>query len=257
VYGLAIDPGDARVVFAASSNQGLLRTSNGGQSWQRVQGGLPADSALSVAVSPAGSGLVLVGLQNRALYRSTDGGVSWRRSAQGMNPEARITSVVFDPSSSGEVVYAADLFSGVYRSTDGGRSWSVINSGLVTRSVNALAVSADGLHLYAASEGGGVFRLDLNGQPPQAAPIPSALSGTPTPAVHPTRSSPTPGPSPTRAAPTAILMRTASPAAPPASPAVPTSAPSGKLGFCGGAAAVPVALVGWVWSRSSRRRPAR
>jgi photosystem II stability/assembly factor-like uncharacterized protein len=246
VYGLAIDPGDARVVFAASSNQGLLRTSNGGQSWQRVQGGLPADSALSVAVSPAGSGLVLVGLQNRALYRSTDGGVSWRRSAQGMNPEARITSVVFDPSSSGEVVYAADLFSGVYRSTDGGRSWSVINSGLVTRSVNALAVSADGLHLYAASEGGGVFRLDLNGQPPQAAPIPSALSGTPTP-----------GPSPTRAAPTAILMRTASPATPPASPAVPTSAPSGKLGFCGGAAAVPVALVGWVWSRSSRRRPAR
>ncbi len=242
VYGLAVDPGDAQVVFAASTNQGLLRTSDGGQSWQQVQGGLPVDSTLSVAVSPAGSGLVLVGLQNRGVYRSTDGGVTWRQSAQGMNPEARITSVILDPTSSGEVVYAADLFSGVYRSTDAGRSWLVMNSGLVTRSVNALAVSADGLHLYAASEGGGVFRLDLNGQPPDPAPLLGALS-TPAPSTLP----PSPAPATLPAASAAATL-------PPTVPASAATEATGKPGVCGSAAAIPLALVGWAWWRASKRQ---
>jgi len=37
------------------------------------------------------------------------------------------------------------------------------------RAVNRLAVSNDGLHLYEATEGGGVYRLDFNGKPPQPA----------------------------------------------------------------------------------------
>jgi photosystem II stability/assembly factor-like uncharacterized protein len=245
VYGLAVDPGDAQVVFAASTNKGLLRTSNGGQSWQLVQGGLPADSTLSVAVSPAGSGLVLVGLQNRALYRSTDGGVTWRQSAHGMNPEARITSVVFDPTSSGEVVYAADLFSGVYRSQDDGRTWQAINGGMGVRSINALALSSDGQHLYAASDGSGVYRLDLNGQPPAPAPLPGALS---TPAPRSLPASP---------APTALPAASAAATPPASAPAAAATEATGKPGFCGSAAAVPLALIGWVWWRASTRGKGR
>jgi hypothetical protein len=41
------------------------------------------------------------------------------------------------------------------------------------RSVNALAISSDGLHLYAATEGGGVYRLDLNNQAPPPAFTPT------------------------------------------------------------------------------------
>ena len=68
------------------------------------------------------------------------------------------------------ILYAADTFSGVYRSEDGGTTWAAINTGLRTRSVNALSISSDGQHLYAATEGEGVFRLDLNNQPPESAP---------------------------------------------------------------------------------------
>ena len=41
-----------------------------------------------------------------------------------------------------------------------------INHGLANRAINRLSISSDGLHLYAASEGMGVFRLDLNNEPP-------------------------------------------------------------------------------------------
>lgn len=66
--------------------------------------------------------------------------------------------------------------------------------------VKALAISADGRHLYAASEGGGVFRLDLNGEPPAPALSPASSTQGDTVSVatavsHPTVSS-TAGPAP-------------------------------------------------------------
>jgi hypothetical protein len=59
------------------------------------------------------------------------------------------------------VLYAADRLSGVYRSTDGGVSWQPINEGLRMRAVNQLALTPDGTSLYAATEGEGVYRLDM------------------------------------------------------------------------------------------------
>jgi photosystem II stability/assembly factor-like uncharacterized protein len=72
---------------------------------------------------------------------------------------------VFNPADP-QVLYACDIHSGVYCSTDSGRTWRQVNAGLRTRAVNSLALSGDGLHLYAATEGEGLYRLDINGQPP-------------------------------------------------------------------------------------------
>jgi photosystem II stability/assembly factor-like uncharacterized protein len=175
VYGLAVDLQNSQVVHAATSNHGLLKTADGGQSWQTVQGGLPQSGAFTIAISPTDANVILAGFERKALYLSIDGGQTWNPSARGMNPEAQITSVLFDPASRGEVLYAADLFGGVYRSSDRGETWSAINNGLLMRSVNALAISSDGLHLYAGTEGGGTYRLDLNNAAPASAPVPTSV----------------------------------------------------------------------------------
>ena len=250
---LAVDPEDHDLVYAAAFYAGLFRSSDGGQSWDQVRGGLPASSSITtIGINPHDRRVVYAGVNQRGLYRSEDDGATWRQVAAGLPAEGVITDVEFDLQNP-QVLYASETFSGVFRSQDGGKTWQAINGGLPVRTINALALSSDGQHLYAASEGSGVYRLDLNGRPPEAAPIPSALSGAPTPAVSATRSSPTPGPSPTRAAPTAITRRTVTTPGL-ASPAAPTSAPSGRPAFCGGAAAVPLALVGWACWRGSRRR---
>ncbi len=161
VSALAVDQGNPRVLVAGTLNRGVLKSTDSGGHWAAVNRGLPSQPrVLSIALKPGQAGVLLAGIDRGGVYRSLDGGNSWKASAAGMNPEASVTDLVFDPTNP-EVLYAADLSSGVYRSEDGGRSWRPINNGLRTRAVNALTISADGSRLYAATEGEGVFRLDI------------------------------------------------------------------------------------------------
>jgi len=199
VTSLAVDPADSKVVFAATINHGLVKSVNGGQSWTQVGGGLSDSRAiLSVAIRPDDPGILFAGLDRGAVFKSVDGGLTWKRSSNGLNPEASVADIVFNPANPAEM-YLADLQSGVYRSTNDGGRWQGITNGLENRAINALAVSSDGLHLYAASEGMGIFRLDLNGQPPQAAP-------RPTPTLNPA-TNPSPTSAPTGVRPTATPVQ--------------------------------------------------
>ena len=187
VTGIAVDAIDPNRLFVATSNHGILRSVDGGATWTEANQGMRSTAALSVAFSPGDPEIVFAGLWRGGLYRSEDGGLSWRASSAGMSPEASVSDVVFDPANA-EVLYASDLHSGVFRSEGGGEVWRAISSGLRMRAVNALALSGDGSHLYAAAEGGGVMRLDLKGKPPAAAPTAVTL-----PTVRPNS---TAGPSP-------------------------------------------------------------
>ena len=109
--------------------------------------------------------IVYVGFERAGIYRSDNAGEDWRPLPAGLNPEASVSHIVFDSANS-QIVYIADRLSGVYRSDNGGTIWSPMNDGLRVRAVNALALSANGGHLYAATEGEGVFRLDLTGRSP-------------------------------------------------------------------------------------------
>jgi len=165
IVDICVDPCDPQVVYVATGTNGLLKSSDAGGSWTAMNVATPTTAALSVAVHPVNSKIVFVGLAHSGLYRSDDSGTTWQPSMNGMAPEAQITDILFDPRDP-QVLYAADAFSGVYRSTDSGRTWRQINTALGMRAVNRLAISSGGLSLYAATEGGGVYRLDFNGETP-------------------------------------------------------------------------------------------
>lgn len=243
VTGLAVDPRDPQVVYAATGNHGLLKTTDGGQSWTVINQGLPGSpTALSVALHPSAPDVVYAGLERAGLYRSTDGGATWQPSAAGLNPEASVSDIAFAPTDS-QVMYAADRFSGVYRSTDGGMAWTPIVVGLRTRAVNALAISADGQHLYAATEGEGVFRLDLSGQPPQPAPTPLLPTPTSVPIA-------TPPPVPTVTPSAVVAALTATPQLI-VFPPQPAPEPQAKRGICPGVTVLSLALVGLLLYRNN------
>lgn len=157
VTALAVAWDNPAVVYAATSNHGVLKSTDGGATWVESLGG---QRALSVAVDPQNANHVLAGLTFGGIRASTDGGGSWSTVAAGMLPESNVTDILFDPAHPA-VLYAADRMSGVYRSADGGISWQSINQGLRMRSVNQLALAPDGASLYAATEGEGVYRLDF------------------------------------------------------------------------------------------------
>ncbi|NDJ76495.1 MAG: hypothetical protein GYB65_09565 [Chloroflexi bacterium] len=164
VFNLAVDPDNAYTVYAATE-VGLLKSVDGGQTWMAVNG-LPGETRVrAIAVSTTTPRRVLAGVDGYGVYVSDDGGQTWQAGIAGLEANGSLHDLLVDPTNP-QIVYASDHSSGVYRSTDGGITWIRINDGLDNRAGLGLAISADGQHLYLATDGGGVFRLDLSGQAP-------------------------------------------------------------------------------------------
>jgi PKD repeat protein len=115
---------------------GLLKSTDSGDSWIRVDTDLPPNAVLSrVLPHPTNTSLVVVGIyiyQNVSgnsayaggLYRSTDGGVTFTRTFQHV-----ISDLAQDPSTSNSLYLATGGCgncgpSGVFGSTDFGQSWN-------------------------------------------------------------------------------------------------------------------------------------
>jgi photosystem II stability/assembly factor-like uncharacterized protein len=219
---VVVHPEDSNRAWIAMPEVGILTTVDGGATWQETSGGLGTANPLSLAIDPAHPDTLYAGTWAQGVYKSTDGGASWRRSSSGMDPNEPIFTLMADPAHE-EVVYAGSLRSGVYRSEDGGRRWIRLIDGLRMRSVHDLAISSDGMTLYAATRGEGVYRLDLAGSPPQAVttPVPTASQ-------------------PPTAAPTVLQQ--------------PSEAGASPGGLCKGTAILPVLFLGLAWVASTGRK---
>jgi photosystem II stability/assembly factor-like uncharacterized protein len=157
----------------------LYRSRDDGDTWQVVareintqveliefDPDLPAPALISLAIDPVDADKLYAGFYKGGVMVSTDGGATWIISSAGLNPETTVRALVADTIHP-EVIYAATIDSGVFISTNGGATWNAINNGLINRASVDLALSSDGQHLYLATEGGGAYRLDINGQLPE------------------------------------------------------------------------------------------
>jgi len=162
---VAVDHHNPSIVYVAAQT-GLYRSTNSGDSWTNLVIKTPGESVRTVAVHPIDSNRLYVGVSGIGFYLSDDGGKSWRQVYAGLEPNGDYRDIIFDPTEP-NTIYLSDIVSGVYQSKDLGESWIKLNQGLTNRAATSLSISSDGLHLYAGTAGGGVFRLDLNGLPPE------------------------------------------------------------------------------------------
>lgn len=162
VLDLSIHPTNPQIVYVATPI-GLFKTTDGGNHWSQL---LEEKMIVrSVAINPDDPNRILMGIEEVGLFLSNDGGTSWKQVTAGLEPNGSHRDIIFDPTNA-NTVYLADLASGVYRSEDAGGTWIKIDNSMNVKSATRLSLSSDGLHLYAATAGGGVYRLDLNGQSP-------------------------------------------------------------------------------------------
>ncbi len=112
---LASGPGSPPILYSRSGARGLMRSEDGGLTWQRTSAeNGPIGSALSVH-TPSGH-IYSSGPDNP--FRSTDGGRTWQ-------PLAALKSVALiavNPKDESQIV-AVTLEGWVFRSDDGGASW--------------------------------------------------------------------------------------------------------------------------------------
>ncbi len=112
----------------------------------------------AIAINPFDDNGLYVGTEASA-FRSTDRGTIWEESAAPSGGMGGVRTLVADPVRPGRLYAAADH--GVYRTLDGAKTWNPFSVGLGSLTVRTLVISPDGKWLHAATDGGGVFELDL------------------------------------------------------------------------------------------------
>jgi photosystem II stability/assembly factor-like uncharacterized protein len=144
---VAVDAGDADVVYAGLRDGGVWRTSDGGRTW--VDCALPTQGIFSVAVSPV-DGAVYAGTEPSALFRSDDGCRSWGELTALLELPSRPTwSFPPRPWTShvrwiapnphdGDLLLVGIELGGLMRSSDRGGSWQDHRPG-AQRDVHSLA----------------------------------------------------------------------------------------------------------------------
>ena len=158
---IEIHPNNSNIVYAAavghlwgySGERGLFRTLDGGNSWEKVLGGLPDDGktgCTEIIFHPTNPDIMFAGFYHRlrqpasfvsggeegGLFKSTDGGKSWRKVTNGLakgksgmidisihlsNPDIMVMAYEAD-----ENIPDGEPGTGVYISYDAGESWNFL-----------------------------------------------------------------------------------------------------------------------------------
>ena len=143
--GVVIDPTDSSVVYATlwearegpwengewnGTNGGIYKSTDGGQDWQQLSGGLPAgiiEAYVSVSASNPRRLFASVATGDKVdLYRSDDAGATWTIATNDPRPRGRIGGgdlcvPIIDPKNP-DVMYVTSTVT--WKSVDGGKTWT-------------------------------------------------------------------------------------------------------------------------------------
>ena len=172
VKHIVFDPRDSRTMYASVEVGGLLKSFDGGASWQELP--VPYEDVHRLVIVPQTPDVLYVAAGN-GLYVSPDGGATWERRTdrehelggypdfwlyRPSDPSLMFVSAAHQSPGS----WRQSHFAGarISRSRDGGHTWEVLGGGLPDRlqaSVEAMCLqeSAAGCALFAATTAGEVW----------------------------------------------------------------------------------------------------
>jgi photosystem II stability/assembly factor-like uncharacterized protein len=115
---IAAGPGTPPVLYAATMDQGVIRSDDGGQggqNWQRTAT-VPGMSMSGLYVHPESGNVYTTGQEG--VYKSTDKGETWTA----LGPDEPMALVAAETEDEAQLVAVAQQGK-VYRSSDGGQTW--------------------------------------------------------------------------------------------------------------------------------------
>ncbi|WP_370326922.1 exo-alpha-sialidase [Euzebya sp.] len=131
VHALVADPGNPDLLWM-QNHMGVFRSTDGADSWERIEQGLPANFGFPIGRDAASGSLFIVPLDadvdrtpvdgDFAVWRSTDAGDTWHRSGEGWPEAATYDSVL-------RGAMATDGDGGVVIGTTGGQIWATEDAG--------------------------------------------------------------------------------------------------------------------------------
>jgi hypothetical protein len=138
IHGVGVDPANSLHVRVGGDNGVISESFNGGESWQRVSGGMPTDEFTLVyrmTFDPRNIDHVVAGQSVGGAWMSTDGGRTWTQSRFGLTGPTNIFNLVISPADP-NVVWAMGIYLPlsdewwggrfIARSTDGGQNFTAV-----------------------------------------------------------------------------------------------------------------------------------
>ena len=175
---LAVNPVNPNIVFAATEDGGLWKSTDNGNTWNHVDA-VPLTNMDDVAFAPTDPSLVIAtggydgSIDNRGggIWMSTDGGTTWKkapgsdRCAAAQNDSA--FKIAFGGGAPGSVTIFVGTFCGLSESTNSGSSWFEVapsgNSGTPGGYFDVQARPVGGNLQVDACGTGGFFRSNDGG----------------------------------------------------------------------------------------------
>ena len=186
VKSIGLDPDDPEKVLGAVEEGWLVRSTDGGKSWENLQDGTEFDSHTAQVLPGSG---VVISTSGKGVMRSEDGGDSFVATNDGLE-RRYVTGVAFHPSRPERILAAAaevpppfwrrpEGASGAFfRSTNQGRTWTKVVDGVpewfhaAPRSITQDPLDPETAYIgmtdgtvWATADGGDTFRTIIEGVP--------------------------------------------------------------------------------------------
>jgi photosystem II stability/assembly factor-like uncharacterized protein len=136
VHKIVLDPDNPNTLYL-QFHGGVFKSTDGADSWQPIEDGLPGNYGFPMGVTATGD-LFVIPLESDyfrhvkdgklRVYRSTDRGATWAESSRGLPEQAHYVGVLRDGLAVDTLepagVYFGTTMGEVYYSADAGESWS-------------------------------------------------------------------------------------------------------------------------------------
>lgn len=139
VHRMVLDPSNPEVLYQ-QNHQGVFRSNDAADSWQRIETGLPSQFGFPMVMHPRDSKTLFIVPQESdeyrmsidgqlSVYRSKDGGESWEERRKGL-PDSSYQGVLRGAMSVDDLdpcgVYFGTTAGQVFHSNDEGESWQAL-----------------------------------------------------------------------------------------------------------------------------------
>ena len=186
VNAIQVHPGDSNKIILGTESQGILRSDDGGHTWQESNSGFVHRQISRVIPDPSNSGRILANVTSgeKGLYSFDGNRGRWLPPDAVISAEVQVLSIAFLPGNQGTL---AGTSQGVYWRGAGSKVWSRLG-GLISRRivydlivdpVNSVVLAGTDRGIYRSSLAPLDFRLPPNSQLSPTAWSLLYIAGTP------------------------------------------------------------------------------
>jgi photosystem II stability/assembly factor-like uncharacterized protein len=159
---IAIDPSDPDVLYAAARPQGVLKSTDHGETWRPARRGLANTSGYHIVIDPAHPKTLYLGTFGGGIYKSLDGGDTWVEANTGLG-DTNIHALILNPRHPDHLLVSTSTGE-LFHSDDAGNSWKPFNEGLPSfegEVIASLLIFPDDSGGYSLAQGG-LFRRPIS-----------------------------------------------------------------------------------------------